>query len=95
MTPGELWRRVLFLGRRRRMTQELEEEIRLHLALRANKLSEQGFDSREAGYAAQKQFGNKTLVEEVSREMWGWIAVERFFAGCSLRRAIAAKECLV
>ncbi len=73
------------------MTEDLEEEMRFHIALRANKLSEQDCHSVEAVYAARRQFGNKTLLKEVSREMWGWISVERFlqdirFAARSLRR---------
>ncbi len=91
MTPAEVWRRVLFFCRRNRMAEELEEEIRLHIALRANKLSEQGGDSMEAVYAARRRFGNRTLLKEVSREMWGWIWIERFlqdvrFAARALRK---------
>ena len=91
MTPGELWRRVLFFCRRNRMAKDLEEEMRFHMALRANKLSEQDCDSTEAVYAARRRFGNETLLKEVSREMWGWISIERFlqdvrFAARSLRR---------
>ncbi len=91
MTPGELWRRVLFFCRRNRMAEDLEEEMRLHIALRAKRLSEQDCDSVEAICAARRQFGNKTLLKEVSREMWGWISIERFlqdvrFAARSLRR---------
>jgi predicted permease len=91
MTPGELWRRVLFFCRRNRMAEDLEEEMHLHIALRANKLNEQHCDSVEAVYAARRQFGNKTLLKEVSREMWGWISIERFLqdvrlAARSLRR---------
>ena len=59
MTPGEIWRRVLFFCRRHRMAKDLEEEMRLHMALRANKLSEQDCDPVEAVYAARRQFGNK------------------------------------
>jgi predicted permease len=93
MTAGELWRRLLFRCRRTRMTEELEEEIRLHIALRAQKLGEQGLDSRQALYEASRQFGNRTLVQEVSREMWGWISIERFlqdlrFAIRSLRKDV-------
>ena len=60
MTAGELYRRLLFLWRRNRMKEELEEEMRLHTELRARKLSEQGLDSHEALWAAQRQFGNRT-----------------------------------
>lgn len=78
MSPSEIWRRLLFFCRRNQMTEELEEEIRLHTELRANRLSEEGIDSEEAFYTAQRLFGNKFLLREVSWEMWGWISLERF-----------------
>jgi putative ABC transport system permease protein len=94
MSAGEMWRRFLFFRHRARMTGELQEEMRLHIALRARKLREQGVGDRDAHYAAERQFGNKTLLEEVSIEMWGWISVERFFqdvrfAVRSLRKNLA------
>lgn len=73
MSGRELWRRLLFLCRRNRMTEDLEEEMRLHTELRANRLSEQGINSQEAFYTAQRLVGNKLLLEEWSREMWGWM----------------------
>jgi predicted permease len=60
------------------MTEDLEEEMRLHTELRARRLSEQGIDSQEAFYTAQRLFGNKLLLKEVSQEMWGWMSLERF-----------------
>jgi hypothetical protein len=69
---------MLFLFRSERISEDLEEEMRLHTELRANKLAEQGLDSQEASYAAQRQFGNRTLLKEVSREMWGSTSLERF-----------------
>ena len=91
MSPSELWRRVLFLWRRNRMAEELEEEMQLHTDLRAGRLHEQGIDSREASYAAQSRFGNRTLLNELSREMWGWMWLERLlqdlrFASRTLRK---------
>jgi putative ABC transport system permease protein len=77
MNASELWRRLLFLWRRNRMAEELEEEMQVHAELRANRLREQGIDSQEAFYGAQRQFGNRTLLKEVSGEMWGWMWLER------------------
>jgi predicted permease len=73
------------------MTEELEEEMLLHAELRAQKFGEQGLGAQEARYAAQRQFGNRTLLKEVSGEMWGWISIERLlqdlrFAIRSLRK---------
>jgi hypothetical protein len=77
MSARELWRRLLFLCRRNRMAEDLEEEMRLHTELRANRLSEQGINSQEAFYTAPRLVGNKLLLEEWSREMWGWMSLER------------------
>ncbi len=77
MRASELWRRMLFLFRRGRMTDELEEEMRLHIELRAKKLSEQGLDAEQAVHAAKSAFGNRTRLQEVSREMWGWTSLEQ------------------
>ena len=33
----------------------------------------------EARYAAQRDFGNTTMVKEVTREMWGWASLERLW----------------
>jgi hypothetical protein len=69
----------VFLCRRSRTTDELEEEMRIHIELGATKLSAEGRHLQQSLYAAQRQFGNRTLLKEVSRDMWGWIALERFW----------------
>jgi macrolide transport system ATP-binding/permease protein len=67
---SQLWRRLLFYARRERFDRELEEEIRFHLEMKAQENVEAGVNSEEARYAAQRQFGNQTFLQEVSREMW-------------------------
>jgi hypothetical protein len=37
---------------------------------------EQGEEPRAAELAARREFGNRTLVQEVTREMWGWSWLE-------------------
>ena len=63
-----LWRKLLFLIRRRRFDRELEEEMRAHLEMKARA----GGGTEEARYAAQRKFGNTLALREASREMWGW-----------------------
>jgi predicted permease len=65
---SELWRKLVWLFRRRRHERELDEEMRFHLELRAAEYSE---------HAARRRFGNTTLWKETSREMWGWTWLER------------------
>ena len=73
---SQLWRRLLFYLRRDRFDRELEEEMRLHLEMKAEENLAAGVSPEEARYAAQRQFGNQTLLLEVSREMWSFRSLE-------------------
>jgi len=73
---SQLWRRMLFYMRRDRFDRELEEEMRFHLEMRAQENAEAGMEPEEASYAAQRQFGNQTLLQEVSRDMWNFRSLE-------------------
>jgi putative ABC transport system permease protein len=73
-----LWRRLLFYFRRDRFDRELKEEMRFHQAMRAGENQAEGMSAEEARYAAQRQFGNQTLLREASREMWGFRSIEIF-----------------
>ena len=66
----ELWRRLHHFLHRREYERELEEEMRHHLALSAE---QRGDDA-----AANRQFGNMTLLREESRGMWTWTFWEQF-----------------
>jgi len=74
------WRRELAkfraLFRRSKPVDDLEEEIRAHLAMEEQENRESGMSAEEAHYAALRRFGNVTLAQERSREMWGWNFVE-------------------
>ncbi len=59
----EIWRRVNFLRNRSQAEEDLAEEMRLHLDLRAE---ETGRDE------SRRRFGNELLLREASREAWGW-----------------------
>ena len=61
---------------RRRRNRELEEEIQAHLAMAARDRVERGEEPQAAELAARREFGNRTLVQEVTREMWGWNSLE-------------------
>jgi macrolide transport system ATP-binding/permease protein len=60
------------LFRRRKPLDDLTEEIRAHLAMEEQENLESGMTPDEAHYAALRRFGNATLAQERSREMWGW-----------------------
>ncbi len=64
-------------GRRRRES-EFRNEIRAHIAMEEEENVEAGMPPEEAHYAALRRFGNMTLAQERSREMWAWNWVETF-----------------
>jgi putative ABC transport system permease protein len=72
----QIWRRLLFYVRRDRFDRELEEEMRFHLEMKAGEHLVAGVSCEEARYASQRQFGNRTLLQEASREMWGFRSIE-------------------
>jgi putative ABC transport system permease protein len=55
---------------------DLAEEIRSHLEMEEQENLESGMPPEEAHYAALRRFGNVTLAQERSREMWGWNSIE-------------------
>jgi len=70
----KLWRKLLFGIRRLQFERDLEDEMRVHLEMKA----EAGGGTEDARYAARRQFGNALLLRERSREMWGWASLETF-----------------
>jgi predicted permease len=69
-----MWKRLLHW---RRLDRDLDEEIRAHVRMAAQDRVEKGEKSAEAERNAQREFGNQLLVKEVTRDMWGWTALER------------------
>lgn len=80
MSLAELLRRITYLLRRDRITAELEEEIRLHLQLRGERLQESGVPAESVRFAARRRFGNPALIQERSRDMWGMEWLEQLAA---------------
>src|SRR5580692_8570012 len=62
--------------RRRKFYEDLSEEIRLHIEERTEQLMSDGMSAEEATRAARRAFGNRTLLEERSREVWQWPTLE-------------------
>jgi putative ABC transport system permease protein len=73
---SQLWRRLLFYLRREQYDRELEEEMQLHLEMKVEENLVEGRSLEEARYEAQRQFGNQTLLREVSRDMWSYRMLE-------------------
>jgi len=72
------WIRDIF--RRHRLYDDLAEEMRLHIEERTEQLMREGMNRREAKLAARRAFGNQTVIEERSREVWQWATLESIWA---------------
>jgi predicted permease len=57
--------------------EELDEEIKAHLQMDIQNRQDRGASPEKARAAAMREFGNVALVEDVTRETWGWIRLER------------------
>jgi macrolide transport system ATP-binding/permease protein len=81
----ELWRKLRWHMGRGRFDLELDEEMRHHLALKAEEYG--GIGGIEV---ARRKFGNVTLLKEDSRAMWTWTFWEQF--GQDIRYALRAMK---
>ena len=72
------WMTQIFL--RRRMAGELSEEMQQHLEEKIEALVAEGMPREEAIHAARRAFGNATLLEQRSREVWMWPWLESILA---------------
>src|SRR5215472_16280794 len=75
-----------------RRDSELDEEIRAHLAMAARDRIERGEEAESAELAARREFGHVALIQETTREMWGWRWLERLwqdlhYAARAMRRS--------
>lgn len=75
---ASLLRRLRLLLQRDRASADLEEEMRLHLDLRAESLRRSGLAPLDARLAAQRRFGNRTNLQQRSRDAWGLGALDQF-----------------
>ncbi len=65
---------------RRRLYSDLSAEMAAHLQEKTDELVARGMSRAEATRIARREFGNVTLLEERSREVWQWPSLESFFA---------------
>jgi hypothetical protein len=71
MTFGTLWRRVRLFIDRDSATADLQDEMRLHLQMRAEMLERGGMGASDASAQARRQFGNRTMIVEEARDVSG------------------------
>jgi hypothetical protein len=61
---------------RRRLYDDLSEEIHEHLEEKIEELAASGMPRKEAAATARREFGNVTLIEEDGRNVWQWPSIE-------------------
>jgi predicted permease len=65
--------------RRKRMLEDLDQDIREHIERETRDNIERGMSPEEARYAAMRKFGNVTRVKEETREVWSVVWIEQLF----------------
>jgi predicted permease len=74
-----LFRRIRMLLAGARFDAELDEEMRLHLALREEQLRARGVSADAAEQRARRRFGNALRLREQSVDAWGWRWLEQLW----------------
>ncbi len=65
---------------RNQLSADLSEEMQQHLEEKIEALIANGMPRAEAVHAARRAFGNATLIEQRSREVWMWPLIESIWA---------------
>ena len=82
----ELLARIRMLLQRSRAEREIDEEMRLHLELRRERLRARGFPDREAADRARRAFGSPLRIREAVADAWGWTWLDAL--GADLRSGL-------
>jgi len=77
---------------RRNLNRDIEREIEFHIAERIDELVASGMAERDAHYAAMRQFGNLTGIEERTRDMNILIWLEELLTDLRISLRRLAKE---
>jgi predicted permease len=64
------WRRLTHFGRASAFDRELDEEIALHIEMRADELQQEGMGRGDALARARREFGSALRVKEETRAAW-------------------------
>ena len=71
------FRKFTWWLQRRRKEDELREELQFHLAEEAGERQADGLSEDQARWAARRDLGNVTLLQEDTRTLWSWILLEQ------------------
>jgi hypothetical protein len=65
------------VSRRKRMIEELDQDIRDHIAIETQDNIERGMTPEKARHAALRKFGNIAKVKDETHEVWSMTWLER------------------
>jgi putative ABC transport system permease protein len=65
------------MSRRKRMLENLDQDIRDHIEIETQDNIARGMPPEEARYAAMRKFGNVRRVKEETREVWSFVWLEQ------------------
>jgi predicted permease len=71
------WDRLF--SRRKRMMEDLDQDIRDYIEGETQDNIERGMSPEEARYAALRKFGNVTRIKEETREVWSFVWLEQLW----------------
>src|SRR2546430_2123326 len=71
------FRRLRWLAQRSRKEAELREELQFHLDEEAELHQAEGLAEEQARWAARRELGSLTLLQEDTRATWGWTILEQ------------------
>ena len=74
---NSLFRKFTWWLERRRKEDELREELQFHLAEEAGERQADGLSEDQARWAARRDLGNVTLLQEDTRSLWSWVLLEQ------------------
>jgi len=77
-----MWRRILWWFRRKDHEQDLDAEIRSHIALETGEQMKTGVSAEEAERAARRTFGSFSRITEETRDVWRFVQFEEFCQDC-------------
>ena len=82
--------RLKALFRRKRLDNDLDEELAFHLAMREEKLRKSGKDPLQA----RRRFGNATGIKETTRELWTFQMLESIWSDIRYGARVLRKNLL-
>ncbi|MGB7726951.1 MAG: ABC transporter permease, partial [Candidatus Acidiferrum sp.] len=80
------------MSRRKRMLQDLDQEIREHIEIATRENIDRGMSPEQARYAALRKFGNVTIAKEDTREVWSLLWLEQLLQDVRFGLRVLAKS---